>query len=92
MKKRMLIVCFVLIFMMGCAASSKRLNNIGVGMTKAEVIELLGTPNYTSAVDNIEILTYKFKSGSFYTDTYQVKIKDGIVERFGEKGSFGSYY
>jgi hypothetical protein len=92
MQKRILIICFVLIFTIGCAASSKILNKIDIGMTKAEVIELLGEPNYTSAVNDVEILTYKLKSGSFFTDTFQVKIRNGKVERFGQNGSFGSYY
>jgi len=92
MQKRMIIVCFVLIFLIGCAASSKRLNNLDIGMTKAEVINVLGEPNYTSASNNVEILTYKFKSGSFNTDTFQIKIKNGKVERFGQQGSFGTYY
>ena len=92
MQTKMIILFSVLIFMIGCAASSKRLNNINIGMTKAEVIELLGEPNYTSAVNDVEILTYKFKSGGFFTDTFQVKIKKGAVERFGQYGSFRSYY
>ena len=60
-------------------------------MTKAEVIELMGAPNYTSAVKDVEILTYNLKSGALYTDAYQVKIINGIVVSFGQQGSLGFY-
>ena len=69
----------------------KKINNLNIGMTKAEVIAAMGEPNYTSAANNVEILSYKLTSTSLVSDTYFVRIKDGKVERFGQQG-FGSYY
>ena len=89
MQKRMLILCFILIFMIGCAASAKRLNKLNIGMTKAEAIELMGEPNFTSSVRDVEILAYKLKSGAFYTETYHVKIINGKVVKFGQEGLVG---
>lgn len=91
MQKRMpvLYLCFILIFIIGCAASAKSLNQLNIGMTKAEVIELMGEPNYTSSVRDVEILAYKLKAGSFYTDTYHVKLINGKVVKFGQQGYIG---
>jgi len=89
--KRMLILFFLSILVLGCAGSSKKINNLNIGMTKAEVIAAMGEPNYTSAANNVEILSYKLTSTSLVSDTYFVRIKDGKVERFGQQG-FGSNY
>ena len=89
--KRMLILFFLSILVLGCAGSSKKINNLNIGMTKAEVIAEMGEPNYTSAANNVEILSYKLTSNSLVSDTYFVRIKDGKVERFGQQG-FGSNY
>jgi len=89
--KRMLILFILSILVLGCAGSSKKINNLNIGMTKAEVIAAMGEPNYTSAANNVEILSYKLTSTSLVSDTYFVRIKDGKVERFGQQG-FGSYY
>jgi len=87
----MLILFFLSILVLGCAGSSKKINNLNIGMTKAEVIAAMGEPNYTSAANNVEILSYKLTSTSLVSDTYFVRIKDGKVERFGQQG-FGSNY
>ena len=89
--KRLLILFFLSILVLGCAGSAQKINNLNIGMTKAEVIEAMGEPNYTSAANDVEILSYKLTSNSPYSDTYFVRIKNGKVERFGQQG-FGSYY
>ena len=91
MPKRILVVCFILIFAIGCATSSKRLNSLEIGMTKANVLEILGEPIYTSAVNDVEILTYKLKSGLFFKKVYHIKIINDKVEQFGKQGSSGFY-
>jgi predicted component of type VI protein secretion system len=90
--KRMIFLLALSILVVGCAGSSKIINQLNVGMTKAEVIEAMGEPNYTSGARDVEILTYKLKSNSFYSDTFFVRIKNGKVDRFGQQGSFGTYY
>ena len=90
--KRMLILFFLSSLVLGCAGSAKKINNLNIGMTKAEVIEVMGEPNYTSAANNVEILSYKLTSNSPYSDTYIVRIKNDKVERFGKEGSISSYY
>ena len=88
----MLILFFLSSLVLGCAGSAKKINSLNVGMTKAEVIEVMGEPSYTSAANDVEVLSYKLTSNSLVSDTYFVRIKDGKVERFGQQGSFGSYF
>ena len=90
--KRMLILFFLSSLVLGCAGSAKKINNLDIGMTKAEVIEVMGEPNYTSAVNDVEILSYKLTSNSLFSETYFVRIVNGSVDRFGPQGSFGSFY
>jgi len=90
--KRMLILLFLSILVLGCAGSAKKINNLNIGMTKAEVIEVMGEPNFTSAANDVEILSYELISNSLFSDMYHVSIKNGKVERFGKQGSFASYY
>ena len=42
----------------GCAASAKKLNQLQVGMTKQEIIQVLGTPQSIELRDGIETLHY----------------------------------
>ena len=90
--KQMVMLSMVFIFMLGCAGAASRMNSLNVGMTKTEVINVLGTPDYTSGKKDIEILCYKLTSSSFFTDSYFVIIKQGVVDRFGRQGDFGIYY
>ena len=90
--KRMIFLFVLSIFVVGCAGSAKKINQLNVGMTKADVIEAMGEPNYTSGDMDVEILTYKLKSNSFCSDTFFVRIKNGKVDRFGLQDSLGTYY
>ena len=71
-------------FTAGCATSTS-LNSVRIGMTKAEIISLLGTPDSTSAQSNIEYLTYYLQANSGYgrDQPYLVRLVDGKVESFG---------
>ena len=90
--KRILIVLLLCGLVAGCAGSASRINDLKIGMTKADVVAVMGEPDFTSGSKDIEILSYKLKSGSLFTETYFVRIKGGRVDRFGQQGSFGSFY
>jgi hypothetical protein len=90
--KSVIILSMLSIFVFGCAGSAKKINNLSIGMTKAAVIEVMGEPDYTSGAKDVEILSYKLTSNSLLSDTYFVRIKEGKVDRFGQQGSFGSFY
>lgn len=72
------------ILLAGCQTSAS-LNNVHIGMTKAEVQALLGTPDSTSAQANVEYMTYYLNADSGYgrDQPYMVRLVNGKVESFG---------
>jgi Short C-terminal domain/SmpA / OmlA family len=68
----------------GCATADK-LNDVHIGMTKDQIIGMLGKPDSTSAQGNIEYMTYYLANDSNYgrDRPYSVRIVDGKVESFG---------
>jgi hypothetical protein len=75
---------FAAILLAGCQTSAS-LNNVHIGMTKAEVQSLLGTPDSTSAQANVEYMTYYLTSEAGYgrDQPYMVRLVNGKVESFG---------
>lgn len=68
----------------GCTTSS-RLNDIRIGMSKSDVIAILGTPDTMSAQANVEYLTYYLVADNGYgrDQPYMVRLVSGKVESFG---------
>ena len=89
---RIIVVILSVAFLIGCAASSKKMNQLKLGMTKQEVIEAIGEPTSTSAKRNREYLNYRLTADGFYSDSYYVRLLDGKVESYGGAGSFGLGY
>lgn len=89
--RNFLMLCLIATFFLGCA-SSGRMNNLKVGMTREQAISTLGNPTSTSARDGIEYLNYRLSPGVFMINDYFVKLKDGKVEAFGRVGDFGIDY
>jgi hypothetical protein len=93
-----LAVCTLILI--GCATSSKRMNDLSVGMTKAEVIKTLGQPESTSANSGVEYMVYNLsiriaRPGEALapipiTDKYFVRLVGGKVESYGRLGDFDS--
>lgn len=80
----------------GCIASSQKLNAVSLGMTKAEVLSVMGEPASTRAHGRTEILIYNLAppEALFVNENnlpeYFVRLVDGKVEAFGRVGDFGS--
>jgi len=84
----------------GCATSSKNLNKVRVGLTKAEVIQILGQPESTGANRTGEFFIYSLseriaRPGEAPAPVqilgkYFVKFVDGRVESFGRLSDFDS--
>src|SRR5580693_7287835 len=55
----------IVVLLAGCATAEK-LNDVRIGMTKDQVIALLGTPDSTSAQANVEYLTYYLENDENY--------------------------
>ena len=90
--KGVFVVLLLMGLLVGCAGSAKRINNLQQGMTKAEVIDIMGEPDYTSSTKDVEILSYQLTSGGLLKETYFVRIYNGTVDRFGRRGDFGYFY
>jgi hypothetical protein len=80
----------------GCT-NSTLLNNLHIGMTKSDVIALLGQPDSTSAQANVEYLTYYLNvatnEGPGGRDQpYLVRLVDGKVESFGRFAQLNDLY
>ncbi len=95
MKTRLTLVVALLasLALAGCESSS-RLNTIRIGMTKAEVQEILGTPDSTSAQANVEYMTYYLTADSGYgrDQPYMVRLVSGKVESFGRVAQLFDLY
>ena len=71
------------------------MNSVSVGMTKQQVIEVLGPPVSTSAKQGVEYLNYRFSETSDHafegvTTPYFVRIIGGKVDAYGRLGDFDS--
>ena len=97
---RLLMIMVMVGLVASCATSSKKLNQISVGMNKAEVITLLGPPESTRANQGVEFLIYTFteriaKPGEAplpfpIQGKYFVRLVGGRVDSYGNIGDFDS--
>lgn len=84
-----------LICSLGCATPNTNLNNLHLGMSKSEVLIVMGNPDSTKAKDNVETLVY-IHEGTFWTwghgirptREYWVTLQDGKVSQYGQPADF----
>ncbi|MBW2044702.1 MAG: outer membrane protein assembly factor BamE [Deltaproteobacteria bacterium] len=92
MKK--LICLLVLVMVVSGCVTTKRINLLNLGMTKAEVIKAMGTPASTKAEYGREVLEYILYPtwDSTWADRQQfwVILEDGKVVKYGRAGDFGT--
>jgi len=77
----------------GCATASKT-NGLSLGMTKAQVLAVMGQPASTAADSDVEVLRYQLSATgheAFHhrTEEYFVRLESGKVVRFGKAGDWG---
>lgn len=90
-------IFLALIFMglCSCAAPSSNINRISLGMTKQQVIEVMGDPSSISAAKGNEYLNYALAETSHdvmhnRTTPYFIRLIDGKVDAYGRHGDFGT--
>ena len=89
MKTKLLaLASFVVVALLAGCNTAAQLNNVKIGMTKDQVISLLGTPDSTSAQANVEYMSYYLDNtsdvnGGVRDRAYMVRLVDGKVESFG---------
>ncbi len=94
MRLTLCMVLLVAVLSSGCADANK-LNKIRIGMTKGEVVAVLGDPLSVSAQGKAEYLNYRFSetdedASNGVTKPYYVRLMDGNVESYGKLGDFDS--
>jgi hypothetical protein len=95
--KRLLSVLIPLLVLTGCTTvhNSRLLNRISIGMTKPEVIGVMGQPDSVAAQSGVEYLRYDLYPPPPYweaarKEAYFVRIVNGKVESYGRMGDFDS--
>jgi hypothetical protein len=92
MKLSLSLLSIVLVALVGCATAS-RTDRLSLGMTKKQVLAVMGLPASTAADSDIEVLRYKLSAtghDAFHhrTEEYFVRLTGGKVERFGKDGDW----
>jgi hypothetical protein len=94
--KKMKVIAIVagIVLLAGCA-TAPRMNRLSLGLSKAEVIRIMGTPSSTAAQGRTEYLNYKLTDSSkeaFYgiETPYFIRLVDGRVDAYGRRGDFDS--
>ena len=74
----------------GCSAGPSRIEGVEAGMSKAEVIAVLGEPRATSEISGSEYLTFKVwrsfcrRQPGNYRDVHYVRLAGGRVTEHGD--------
>ena len=94
MTKLIFILIPIAFFIQGCATTSQ-MNHVNLGMTKQEVIKVMGEPSSTSATEGVEYMNYDLyltalRFGEYVSQPYYIRIVGGKVDSFGRKGDFGT--
>jgi hypothetical protein len=92
--KKLFAVLAVVALMFGCASANK-ISAVQIGMTKSEVIKVMGAPHSVSAQGGSEYLNYALSEtddDAFmgWTKPYYVRLINGKVESYGRTGDFDS--
>ena len=92
--KHLTVAFFVAILLAGCATAGK-ISTVQLGMTKDDVIKVMGKPTSVSAQGGSEYLNYALSEtddDAFrgWTKPYYVRLINGKVESYGRTGDFDS--
>ncbi len=85
----LLLTCLALLFA-GCSGGPSRIEGISEGMTKAEVVAVLGEARTTTTIGGSEYLTYKVwrsfwrRQPGNYRDIHYVKFTNGRVVQYAD--------
>lgn len=98
MQGRKIIVFVVLLVccLFGCHQSASIINSVSLGMTKQQVIGVMGDPISTSAMQGKEYMNYLFTencpvlANGCSSTAYFVRLVGGKVDAYGRHGDFGT--
>jgi outer membrane protein assembly factor BamE (lipoprotein component of BamABCDE complex) len=92
--KRVMTLFLTAVLLAGCATANK-ISSVQIGMTRGDVVKVMGQPNSVSAKGNSEYLNYALAEtgdDAFrgWTKPYYVRLINGKVESYGRTGDFDS--
>lgn len=88
MKKAMIVVA-LLVLLAGCTGFASRLNRLDTGITKDEVVRVMGQPHTTSRSGAHEYLMYDLYPNAWEpAHAYFVLLVNGRVTKWGREGDF----
>jgi outer membrane protein assembly factor BamE (lipoprotein component of BamABCDE complex) len=90
-----LIATLTMVLLLGGCATAHKISSVQLGMTKEEVIGVMGKPTSVSAQGGAEYLNYvlsETNDDAFrgWTKPYYVRLVNGKVESYGRTGDFDS--
>ena len=86
LKTLITVLSLVAILFTGCKTgwiNARKMNQLSLGMTKPEVVKLLGEPHSSEARDGVNKVWYLEDEGSYKHQPYYVEFKDGKVTAYG---------
>lgn len=78
------------LLLVGCSAGPSRIEGVETGMSKAEVIAVMGEPRASSVISGSEYLTFKVwrsfwrRQPGNYRDVHYIELVNGKVVRFAD--------
>ena len=89
--QRIVVAIAILVLFTGCVTWVSSMNQVSDGMTKKDVISILGNPVSTASPGyGVEILRYRLDHAFVGWEEYYVKLVDGKVDSYGKMGDFDS--
>lgn len=94
---KMVTLLVLSIAIIGCVTSSKKLAQVSQGMSKQEVVQILGPPASVSFHQGYELMRYQLSGTSApllnpnhrgFAEGYTVKFKSGKVVAYGRDDEF----
>lgn len=80
-----LCVLFATLFVVGCSHSGNSAAKIQIGMTKADVLEMMGNPNHTGRRHGSDVWTYTNEQTG--TGKIEIYFQGGKVSYIGDGGA-----
>jgi len=75
----------------GCLSPASKINTVSLGMTKDQVLKIMGTPVSVTTDGKVECLNYNLAEVPTYFDMpgtpYEVRLVDGKVASYGRAGT-----
>ena len=91
MKTKLIIIGLAALTTAGCLTSASKINGVSIGMSKAQVLKIMGTPVSVITDTNSECLNYNLAEVPTYFDMpgtpYEIKLVGGKVVSYGRAGS-----